>query len=219
LWGCIVGRPGLLKSLAINEALTPLHRLEMKARQCYEAEAAEYEKQRHGWQLRKNAAEKKAKTHAQRAYGAGPEAETAAAKAILTQIRKRSLKDGFTLRDVCRTHLSSLTDREAAQSGLNLLSDLNWVAEDIMAPTRGREPPDTRSTRRRLHERIPKQISAGLPCGGCPTCGKGEFWRWAKFHPQHNSRGWIWWFCAPPPAESGPCDFCGVPVQTSKETQ
>src|SRR5690242_2855744 len=61
LWGCIVGRPGLLKSPAINEALKPLHRLEMKARQRYEAEAGEYEKQRHVWQLRQEAAEKKAK--------------------------------------------------------------------------------------------------------------------------------------------------------------
>ena len=34
-------------------------------------------------------------THARRAYGAGPEAETAAAKAILTHIRKGNLKDGF----------------------------------------------------------------------------------------------------------------------------
>jgi hypothetical protein len=23
----------------------------------------------------------------------------------------------------------------------------------------------------------------GVPCGACPSCGQGEFWRWPKFHP------------------------------------
>ena len=30
LWGCIVGRPGMLKSPAMNEALKPLNRLESR---------------------------------------------------------------------------------------------------------------------------------------------------------------------------------------------
>src|SRR5262245_5681153 len=51
----------------------------------------------------------------------------------------------------------------------------------------------------------------GVPCGGCPSCNQGEFWRWPKFHKAHNPTGWICWFCSPPPAGSGPCDFCGVP--------
>jgi hypothetical protein len=42
-------------------------------------------------------------THAFRAYAAGSEAETSAAGAILTHIRKGDLKDGFTARDVTRT--------------------------------------------------------------------------------------------------------------------
>jgi hypothetical protein len=53
----------------------------------------------------------------------------------------------------------------------------------------------------------------GVPCGGCPKCNQGEFWRWPKFHKDHNPRGWICWFCSPPPEGSGPCDFCGVPDQ------
>jgi hypothetical protein len=53
----------------------------------------------------------------------------------------------------------------------------------------------------------------GVPCGGCPSCGQGEFWRWPHFHPQHDPRGWQCWFCAPPPSGSGPCDFAGVPDQ------
>ncbi len=42
LWGCIVGRPGAMKSPAISEALKPLHRAERAAREIYEAEAQEY---------------------------------------------------------------------------------------------------------------------------------------------------------------------------------
>jgi Protein of unknown function (DUF3987) len=37
LWGCIVGRPGALKSPAMDEALKPLHRLEAEAARDYEA--------------------------------------------------------------------------------------------------------------------------------------------------------------------------------------
>jgi hypothetical protein len=58
----------------------------------------------------------------------------------------------------------------------------------------------------------------GVPCGGCPTCGKGEFWPWPKFHRQRKPTGWFCWFCAPPPAESGPCDFCGVPDEMLRRT-
>ena len=47
-------------------------------------------------------------THATRAYGAGPEAETAAAKAILSHIRKGNLVDGFSARDVHQRGWSNL---------------------------------------------------------------------------------------------------------------
>ena len=33
LWGCIVGRPGTMKSPAMSEALKPLHRLDALARE------------------------------------------------------------------------------------------------------------------------------------------------------------------------------------------
>jgi hypothetical protein len=58
---------------------------------------------------------------------------------------------------------------------------------------------------------VPPFDADGVPCGGCPSCGLGEFWRYPKFHAQHDPRGWICWFCSPPPAGSGPFDFCGVP--------
>jgi hypothetical protein len=57
----------------------------------------------------------------------------------------------------------------------------------------------------------PPLDAEGVPCGGCPSCNQGEFWRWPRFHKEHKPNGWICWFCSPPPERSGPCDFCGVP--------
>ena len=59
----------------------------------------------------------------------------------------------------------------------------------------------------------PPYDAEGDPCGVCPSCSRGEFWRWPKFHKDHDPRGWVWWFCSPPPEGSGPCDFCGVPEE------
>ena len=44
LWQCVVGQPGAMKTPAIGEALKPLHRLEVKAREKYDAEGADYGK-------------------------------------------------------------------------------------------------------------------------------------------------------------------------------
>jgi hypothetical protein len=68
------------------------------------------------------------------------------------------------------------------------------------------------STQLGAFSRISPPLDAeGVPCGGCPSCNQGEFWRWPKFHKDHNRTGWICWFCSPPPERSGPRDFCGVP--------
>jgi Protein of unknown function (DUF3987) len=67
------------------------------------------------------------KSHAKRAYGAGPEAEKAAGKAILGHIRKGDLKDGFSARDVHQRDWSNLRDRGQVQAGLELLVDFNWL--------------------------------------------------------------------------------------------
>jgi hypothetical protein len=78
-------------------------------------------------------------TYAKRAYGAGPESETAAAKAILSHIRKGNLADGFSARDVHQRGWSNLADRDQVQAGLNLLSDLDWIrAVEKRPPGRGR---------------------------------------------------------------------------------
>jgi hypothetical protein len=76
-----------------------------------------------------------AETHARRAYGAGPEAEVAAAKTILTHIRRGDVEDIFRARDITRHCWSRLTDGSQVQAGLNLLCDLDWiVAEDKKSP-------------------------------------------------------------------------------------
>jgi hypothetical protein len=66
---------------------------------------------------------------------------------------------------------------------------------------------------RPISEISPPLDAEGVPCGGCPGCGRGEFWRWPKFHWAFHPCDWRCWFCAPPPPDSGPCDFCGVPDQ------
>ena len=69
-------------------------------------------------------------THAMRAYGAGSEIETSAAKAILSRIRKGDLRDGFTGRDVHRPQWANLSDRSHVQAGLDLLVDLDWISAE-----------------------------------------------------------------------------------------
>jgi len=46
LWGCVVGRPGILKSPALAEAMKPLLRLEMEAHESYESEIKDFELKR-----------------------------------------------------------------------------------------------------------------------------------------------------------------------------
>jgi hypothetical protein len=67
-------------------------------------------------------------THARRAYGAGSDVVTCAAKAILKHIRKGDLADGFTARDIHQHGWSELSDRGHVQVGLDLLVDLDWIA-------------------------------------------------------------------------------------------
>jgi hypothetical protein len=57
----------------------------------------------------------------------------------------------------------------------------------------------------------PPMDAEGVPCGGCPSCARGEFWRWPRFHKDHDRNRWVCWFCSKPPHGSGPVDFCGVP--------
>jgi putative DNA primase/helicase len=56
LWGCIVGRPGMMKSPAMAEALKPLHRLEKAAREAHADAQATYARDRDLYDLRKETA-------------------------------------------------------------------------------------------------------------------------------------------------------------------
>jgi len=49
LWGCIVGRPGVLKTPALQAVMQPLHRLEARARE-------EFERERSAWATRRELA-------------------------------------------------------------------------------------------------------------------------------------------------------------------
>ena len=53
LWGCFVGRPGMLKSPAMGEALKPLHRLEAEAAKDYEIEVEAFQAGMSAYQIRK----------------------------------------------------------------------------------------------------------------------------------------------------------------------
>jgi hypothetical protein len=66
-------------------------------------------------------------SHARRAYGAGSEIATAAARAILKHIRKGDLKGGFTARDVHRPRWSCLTENADVHAGLDRLEECDWI--------------------------------------------------------------------------------------------
>jgi hypothetical protein len=70
-------------------------------------------------------------THARRAYAADTEAETSAAKAILSRIRKSELDSPFTARDVHQRNWSNLSERTQVQAGLDLLGDLDWLMPEV----------------------------------------------------------------------------------------
>jgi hypothetical protein len=62
LWGCIVGRPGALKSPAMAEAIKPLQRLEANARELGEGSKKQFTLETEAFKLFKEIAQKGAKT-------------------------------------------------------------------------------------------------------------------------------------------------------------
>lgn len=55
LWGAIVGRPGVLKSPALREAMRPLRKLEAKAAETFKNEARQWRRERELAKLKRNA--------------------------------------------------------------------------------------------------------------------------------------------------------------------
>ncbi len=76
LWGAVVGRPGVKKSPALNEALKPLHRLQAAE---FELHKAAHE----AWQLDCRVAEMQADSNEKKAKGHAAKGDTAAARAML----------------------------------------------------------------------------------------------------------------------------------------
>jgi hypothetical protein len=68
-------------------------------------------------------------SHARRIYGSGKAAEAKSAEAIIEKIRKGDLKDGFTCRDIHQRDWSNLSVPARVQAALDLLVDLDWLAE------------------------------------------------------------------------------------------
>jgi len=74
-------------------------------------------------------------THARRAYGAGAASEAAAAKLILSRIRKGELSEVFSPRDIRRKEWSGLTDNDQIKASVDLLADLDWIAPKTIETT------------------------------------------------------------------------------------
>ena len=96
---------------------------------------------------------------------------------------------------------------------LNLVLREKRLPDELTKPTKPTFVSFGSAQGRPISEIAPPLDAEGVPCGGCPSCGRGEFWRWPKFHAEFTANNWRCWFCAPPPPDSGPCDFCGVPDQ------
>jgi putative DNA primase/helicase len=77
-------------------------------------------------------------THARRAYGSVTVPEVAAAKAIISRIRKGDLKREFSSREVWRPGWAMLADREQVADALRLLVDFDWLATTTKTDTGGR---------------------------------------------------------------------------------
>jgi putative DNA primase/helicase len=77
-------------------------------------------------------------SHARRVYGSVSQPETAAAKAILTRIRKGDLPAEFAGWQVWRPGWSLLSDREEVGNALRLLIDYGWLRETRRDDTGGR---------------------------------------------------------------------------------
>jgi hypothetical protein len=61
LWGCVVARPGSLKSPAASEALAPMRRLEMEAAEAHQQALADYKAAEALFKIEREAAEKAAR--------------------------------------------------------------------------------------------------------------------------------------------------------------
>jgi putative DNA primase/helicase len=70
-------------------------------------------------------------THARRVYAIVANGAPVAGKALARRIQKGELKDGFTLRDLCRKHWAGLQEKQVVEQAVDLLQELHWLREEI----------------------------------------------------------------------------------------
>jgi hypothetical protein len=77
-------------------------------------------------------------THARRLYASAEDAALESARALLTRIRKRDVRDGCTLREVYRGHeWSRLSTPEEVNAAAAVLEEHGWLRVEKV-PTKGR---------------------------------------------------------------------------------
>jgi Protein of unknown function (DUF3987) len=79
-------------------------------------------------------------THARRIYASGAQNEAAAAKAILTHVKRGDLREGFTAREVHQRGWSNLSSIDRVKAALDLLVDLGWLADKVVKRLEGGRP-------------------------------------------------------------------------------
>jgi hypothetical protein len=83
--------------------------------------------------------------HARRCYGLLKDDGLRSAQALAAKLKRASLQDGFTLRDVRRNQWRNLTADDAIQAALDWLEDEHWLQSE---PTGGSGPGSGRRTLR-----------------------------------------------------------------------
>lgn len=92
LWGCVVGRPSVLKSPALQEAIAPLARLEVQAKEEHEQARREYDEQQIMAGLRLDMAKSEAKKLLRNGDGASAEDKLRAAKKAADEMGPPTLR-------------------------------------------------------------------------------------------------------------------------------
>ncbi len=104
-------------------------------------------------------------SHAHRVYASTVHSDVVAARCLAKKITDGSLTDGFSVKDVYRPGWSGLSTREEAQTAIDLLVDLDWLAV-VETPTTGRK---------RTEHRINPRIQQTAPGKELPKLPKGAF--------------------------------------------
>src|SRR5258708_698404 len=77
-------------------------------------------------------------SHARRAYASLTSPENAAARAIVSRIKKGDIPETFRAQWLYRHGWANLSDRETVRDALELLADLDWLSKGVNDSTGGR---------------------------------------------------------------------------------